>query len=124
MAVASERAGTVLVWGGGAGGERGEVDGEAGTEGHWTAVRERRRALANVALNMPEASGIGKYETEDIRDGKGNFKIACSLITVTAMCQVCHKVAANTWKMSKPCGSLLLSTHFSFEYLTFSMVEP
>lgn len=39
------------------GGERGGVEGAAGTEGHWTAVRERHRALANVALNMPVTSG-------------------------------------------------------------------
>lgn len=59
MVVASGKAGTVRVWGGGAGGERGGVDGEAGTEGHWTAARERHRAPANVALNMPAASGKG-----------------------------------------------------------------
>lgn len=59
MAVASEKGGTVQVWGGGAGGERGGVDGEAGTEGHLTAARERHRAPANVALNMPVASGKG-----------------------------------------------------------------
>lgn len=59
VAVASGKAGTVLAWEGGAGGERGGVDGEAGTEGHWTAARERHRALANVALNMPVASAKG-----------------------------------------------------------------
>lgn len=45
------------MWGGGLGDERGGVDGEAGTEGHLIAVRERHRAPANVALNMPVASG-------------------------------------------------------------------
>lgn len=55
------------MWGGGAGGERGGVDGEAGTEGHWTAARERHRAPANVALNMPVASGKGgKKERETV----------------------------------------------------------
>ena len=53
----SGKAGTVPVWGGEMGGEKGEVEEEAGTEGHWTAVRGRHRALANVALNMPVASG-------------------------------------------------------------------
>lgn len=57
VAVASGKAGTVRVWGGGAGDERGGVEGEAGTEGHWTAARERHRAPANVALNMLVASG-------------------------------------------------------------------
>lgn len=56
----SGKAGTVRAWGGGAGGEKGEVEEEAGTEGHWTAVRERHRALANVALNKPVASGKGE----------------------------------------------------------------
>lgn len=57
MAVVSGKAGTVREWGGGVGGERGGVDGEAGTAGHWTAAREMHRALANAALNMPVASG-------------------------------------------------------------------
>lgn len=51
--VASGKAGTVQVWGGGVGGE----DVEAGTGDHWTAVREKHTALADVALNMPVASG-------------------------------------------------------------------
>lgn len=54
--VASGKAGTVRVWGGEVGGERGEAEGEAGTEDHWTAVKGRHRALASVALNMPVAS--------------------------------------------------------------------
>lgn len=45
------------MWRGGAGGETCEVEGEAGTEDHWIAVRERHRAPANVALNMPVSSG-------------------------------------------------------------------
>lgn len=53
----SGKAGTVQVWGGGAGGETCEVEGEAGTEDHWIAVRERHRVPANVALNMPVSSG-------------------------------------------------------------------
>lgn len=53
----SGKAGTVRVLGGVAGGEKCEVEEEAGTVGRWTAVRERHRALANVALNMPAASG-------------------------------------------------------------------
>lgn len=57
VAVVSGKAGIVQVWEGGAGGERGGVDAEAGTEGHWTAARERHTAPANVALNMPVASG-------------------------------------------------------------------
>lgn len=56
MVVVSGKVGTVRVRGGVAGGERGGVDGEAGTEGHLTAEKERRRAPANVALNMPVAS--------------------------------------------------------------------
>lgn len=60
----SGKAGTVRVWGGGTGGEKGEVEEEAGIEGHWTAVRERHRALANVALNMPVASGKGRLRKE------------------------------------------------------------
>lgn len=59
VAVVSGKAGTVQVWGGGVDGVRGGVDGEAGTEGHWTAAKEMHRALANVALNMPVASGKG-----------------------------------------------------------------
>lgn len=57
MAAASGKAGTVRVWGGGAGGERGGGGGEAGTGGHRTAARGRHRASANVALNTPVASG-------------------------------------------------------------------
>ena len=64
MAVVSGKAGTVRVWGGAAGGERGGVDGEAGTEGRWTTARERHRAPANVALNMPVASGKGCIRRE------------------------------------------------------------
>lgn len=56
MAVGSGKAGTVRVWEGVAGGERCEVEGAAGTEGHWTAAKERHTVQANVALNMPEAS--------------------------------------------------------------------
>lgn len=57
VAVVSGKVGTVRVWGGEVGGEKGEAEGEAGTEDHWTAVRGRHRALASVALNMPVASG-------------------------------------------------------------------
>lgn len=64
MAVAPGRAGTVRVWGGGARGERGEVEEEARIERHWTAVRGRHRAPANVALNMPVAS---RKKVEDRR---------------------------------------------------------
>lgn len=56
MVVVSGKAETVRVLGGGAGGARGGVDGEAGTGGHWTVARERHMAPANVALNMPVAS--------------------------------------------------------------------
>lgn len=59
MAVASGKAGTVQVCGGGAGGVRGGGGGRAGTECHWTAARERHRAQADVALNKPVASGKG-----------------------------------------------------------------
>lgn len=38
------------------GGERGGVDGEAGTGDHWTVEKERHMAPANVAWSMPEAS--------------------------------------------------------------------
>lgn len=51
MAVASGKAGTVQVWEGVERGERCGVEEEAGTEGHWTAATEKRRAPANVALN-------------------------------------------------------------------------
>lgn len=53
----SGKAGTVRVWGGGVGDERGGVEEEAETGGRWTAVKEKRRELANAALNTPEASG-------------------------------------------------------------------
>ncbi len=62
MAVVSGKAGTVPVWGGEAGGERGGVDGEGGTEGHWTAAKETHREPANVAWNMLEASGKQRQE--------------------------------------------------------------
>ena len=38
---------------------------------------------------------------------------------VTVMCQDYHKAAANTCKMNKPCGSLLLSTAFLLNTLLF-----
>lgn len=57
MAVVSGKEGTVQACGDEAGGERGEVEGGAGTEGHWTAVTEMRRAQVNAALNMSVASG-------------------------------------------------------------------
>lgn len=44
MVVVSGKAETVRVLGGGAGGVRGGVDGEAGTGGHWTVAMERHRA--------------------------------------------------------------------------------
>lgn len=46
MAAVSGKAGTVRVWGGGLVGGRDGVEGEAGTEGHWTAGRGRRRRKA------------------------------------------------------------------------------
>lgn len=55
--VASGKAKTAQVLGGGAGGARGGVDVEAGDGGHWTEARERHMARANVASNMPAASG-------------------------------------------------------------------
>lgn len=57
MAVVSGKEGTVQVWGGEVGGEKGEGEGEAGTEGHWTAVRETGEAPVNAALNTSVASG-------------------------------------------------------------------
>lgn len=64
MVVVSGKAETALVLGGGAGGERSEVDGEAGTGGHWTVGRGRHMAPVNVALNMPVASGKEKMGRE------------------------------------------------------------
>ena len=55
------------MWGGEARGERGGVEEEAGTEGHWSAVTERHRALANVALNMPVASRKRINKTRKMR---------------------------------------------------------
>lgn len=68
--VASGKAKTAQVLGGGAGGARGGVDGEAGDGGHWTEARERHMALANVASNMPVASG-----KEWIRSKRGKLNI-------------------------------------------------
>lgn len=61
---ASGKAKTAQVLGGGAGGARGGADGEAGGGGRWTEARGRHTALANVASNMPVASGKERIRSE------------------------------------------------------------
>lgn len=111
MAVVSGRAGTVRVLGGGAGGVIGEMDGEAGTGGHWTVARERHMVLANVALNMPVASG---------KQGKGR-----QIEKLSVKCTFSHDGDRNVprlatrwqqiqWKINKPLNSSALLLFYPF----------
>ena len=68
---------------------------EAGAEGHWAAVRGRRRALANVALNIPVASGKGSIRKGKRTNRKRNVFKSRFLSIVAEWCQVM------TWKTNK-----------------------
>lgn len=66
------------------GGERGGVDGEAGTGGHWTVERERHMAPANVAWSMPEASAEEQKLIKTVKFKKMHI----FLTGLIAMCKI------------------------------------